>query len=59
MLVSDDISYYLIDALYWSDDGYILADTAHLFKNRFGCTRWFKYDRDYLCVNKSVCPGHI
>jgi hypothetical protein len=22
-------------------------------------TRWFKYDRDYLCVNKSVCPGHI
>jgi hypothetical protein len=18
-----------------------------------GCTRWFKYDRDYLCVNKS------
>jgi hypothetical protein len=20
---------------------------------RPGCTRWFKYDRDYLCVNKS------
>jgi hypothetical protein len=37
MLISDDILYYLIDALYWSDDGYILADTAHLFKNRFGC----------------------
>ena len=24
------------------------------------CTRWFKYDRDDLCVNKSqFCPGHI
>ena len=22
-------------------------------------TRWFKYDRDDLCVNKLVCPGHI
>jgi hypothetical protein len=21
--------------------------------NRPICTRWFKYDRDYLCVNKS------
>ena len=22
-------------------------------------TRWFKYDQDDLCVNKSVCPSHI
>jgi hypothetical protein len=22
-------------------------------------TRWFKHDRDCLCVNKSVCLGHI
>jgi hypothetical protein len=24
------------------------------------CTRWFKYDRDNLCVSQvTVCPGHI
>jgi hypothetical protein len=26
---------------------------AQLKGNWLICTRWFKYDRDYLCVNKS------
>jgi hypothetical protein len=29
-----------------------LAKTDDLL-SRDDCTRWFKYDRDYLCVNKS------
>jgi hypothetical protein len=40
----------------------ILKFTIYIFSHRFFCwgvkvvysyTRWFKYDRDYLCVNKS------
>jgi hypothetical protein len=41
------------------EDEYVLFNEAsdttvllevHIF---YLCTRWFKYDRDYLCVNKS------
>ena len=29
------------------------SQVSSLPKTRVCCTRWFKYDRDYLCVNKS------
>ena len=35
MLRGEDVKFlcnYLIDVFYWSDNGYILAETVHIFK---------------------------
>jgi hypothetical protein len=37
----------------------VYADDVNMLGGSLHTTRWFKYDGDYLCVNKSVCPGHI
>jgi hypothetical protein len=33
--------------------GIVGSNPSHILDVRLLCTRWFKYDRDYLCVNKS------
>jgi hypothetical protein len=36
-----------------------ICHVSPLYRATYSNTRWFKYDRDDLCVNKSVCSGHI